>query len=93
VFLDGAIARLAPDLDILGEVANISMIFAEKHGDRLAKELGVAPDSVEFDPDGVRASLGLTADVDRITYRELQARRELIQKRMRDHVEASKVGG
>ncbi len=93
VFLDGAIARLAPDLDILGEVANISMIFAEKHGDRLAKELGVEPDSVEFDPDGVRASLGLTADVDRITYRELQARRELIQKRMRDHVEASKVGG
>ncbi len=73
VFLDGAIARLAPDLDILGEVANISMIFAQKHGDRLAKELGVDPDSVEFDPDGVRASFGLTPDVERITYRELQA--------------------
>ena len=61
VFLDGAIARLAPDLDILGEVANISMIFAQKHGERLAKELGVDPDSVEFDLDGVRASLGLDA--------------------------------
>ena len=37
VFLDGAIARLAPDLDILAEVANISMIFAQKHGDRLGQ--------------------------------------------------------
>lgn len=91
VFLDGAIARLAPDLDILAEVANISMIFARKHGERLAKELGVDRESVEFDPDGVRAGLGLTSDVDRITYRELQARRELIQKRMRDHVENEKA--
>ena len=29
VFLDGAIARLAPDLDLLGEIANISMMFAQ----------------------------------------------------------------
>ncbi len=33
VFLDGAIARLAPDLDILAEIANISMTFAQRHGD------------------------------------------------------------
>ena len=37
VFLDGAIARLAPDLDILAEVANISMVFAQKHGERLGR--------------------------------------------------------
>ena len=55
------------------------------------KELGVEPNSVEFDPDGVRASLGLTPDVEHITYRELQARRELIQKRMRDHVESERA--
>ena len=93
VFLDGAIARLAPDLDILAEVANISMVFAQKHGERLGRELGVDPATMEFDPDGVRASLGLTSDVERITYRELQQRRELIQKRMRDHVEGSKSSG
>ena len=29
VFLDGAIARLAPDLDLLAEIANISMMFAD----------------------------------------------------------------
>jgi len=86
VFLDGAISRLAPELDILGEVANISMLFAQRHGERLGRELGVDPNAVEFDMTGVKASLGLEDDVNRITYRELQARRDLIQKRMREHV-------
>jgi ubiquinone biosynthesis protein len=87
VFLDGAIARLAPDLDLIGEVTNISMLFAAKHGERLGRELGVDPTAVEFDMDGVKASMGLESSVNRLTYRELQARRALIQKRMADHVE------
>ena len=37
VFLDGAIARLAPDLDILAEIANISLHFAQAHGERLGR--------------------------------------------------------
>ena len=86
VFLDGAIARLAPDLDLLAEVTNISMIFAVKHGERIGRELGVDPMTLEVDMDGVKASIGLDPSVDGLTYRELQARRELIQKRMRDHV-------
>jgi ubiquinone biosynthesis protein len=86
VFLDGAIARLAPDLDILGEVASISLLFANKHGERLGKELGVDPSAVEFDMSGVKATLGLDSDVERIMYKDLQARRDLIQKRMREHV-------
>ena len=86
VFLDGAIARLAPDLDLLAEVANISMIFAAKHGERLGRELGIDPREVEFDMDGVRASMGLDSSVESLSYHQLQARRELIQKRMRDHV-------
>ena len=87
VFLDGAIARLAPDLDLIGEVQNISMMFAMKHGERLGRELGVDPNEVEFDMNGVKASMGLDPSVNRLTYRELQARRALIQKRMADHVE------
>ena len=90
VFLDGAIARLAPELDLLAEVANISMLFAQKHGERLGRELGVDPGAVEFDMDGVKASMGLDSTVNRVTYRELQERRELIQKRMREHVEAER---
>lgn len=86
VFLDGAIARLAPDLDILQEVATISMVFAERHGERIGRELGFNPDSFEVNLDSVKASLGVDASVNRLTYRELQQRRELINKRMRDHI-------
>ncbi len=90
VFLDGAIARLAPELDLLSEVTNISMLFAQKHGERLGRELGVDPSAVEFDLDGVKASMGLEADVNSITYKELQERRALIQKRMQAHVESTR---
>ncbi len=90
VFLDGAIARLAPDLDILAEVATISMLFAQRHGERIATDLGMEAAKVEFDFDGVKAGFGLDADVDSLTYRQLQERRQLIQKRMRSHVEKSR---
>ncbi len=87
VFLDGAIARLAPDLDILAEIANISLLFAQRHGERLGRELGVDPRTMEVNLESVKAGFGLQADAaDSLTYRDLQARRELIQKRMRDHV-------
>ena len=83
VFIDGAIARLAPDLDLLAEVASISMLFAQRHGERLGRELGIDAAEVEFDFDGVKAGFGLDAQVESLTYRELQERRQLIQKRMR----------
>jgi len=86
VFLDGAIARLAPELDVLGEIASISIRFAERHGERLGRELGVDPRSMELNLDGVKAGFGLDSSAESLTYRELQARRELIQRRMRDHV-------
>jgi ubiquinone biosynthesis protein len=86
VFLDGAMARLAPDLDLLGEITKISMMFAERHGERLGRELGIDHQAVELNMDGVKASFGVDTSTERLTYRELQARRELIQKRMRDHV-------
>ncbi|MFM8311419.1 MAG: ABC1 kinase family protein [Ilumatobacteraceae bacterium] len=86
VFLDGAMARLAPDLDLIGEIAKISLMFAERHGERLGRELGIDHTAVELNMDGVKAGLGVDTSVDRLTYRDLQARRDLIQKRMREHV-------
>jgi ubiquinone biosynthesis protein len=87
VFLDGAIARLAPELDILGEITAISMLFAERHGERLGRELGVDHTAIEINLDSVKTGvLGVDASMNSLTYRDLQARRELIQKRMRDHV-------
>lgn len=86
VFLDGAIARLAPDLDIIQEVTAISMLFAERHGERLGRELGIDHLAVEINMDSIKAGLGVETSVNTLTYRDLQARRNLIQKRMREHV-------
>lgn len=86
VFLDGAIARLAPDLDLLGEIAAISMLFAQRHGEQLGRELGIDHNSIEINLDSVKASLGVELETNSLTYRELQQRRELIQKRMRERV-------
>jgi ubiquinone biosynthesis protein len=83
VFLDGAIAHLAPDLDILAEITNISMLFASRHGEQLGRDLGFDPSSVRIDLDGFKQSIGIDPDVARLTHRDLQARRALIQQRMR----------
>jgi len=83
VFLDGAIATLAPDLDILAEISNIAMQFATRHGEQIGRELGFDPNAVEIDLAGVKQSLGVDPSVSRLTHRDLQARRALIQQRMR----------
>jgi len=86
VFLDGAIARLAPDLDIIAELTNITMVFTQRHGERLFKELGMDQSAFQIDLTSVKNSLGVDETTESLTYRELQRRRELIQKRMKDHL-------
>jgi ubiquinone biosynthesis protein len=83
VFLDGAIARLAPDLDLFAEIAHIAAYFATTHGESLAAQVGMNPEDYEFDPDGMRAAFGVDDTVEAMTYRDLQARRELIRSRLR----------
>ncbi|MEM7142607.1 MAG: AarF/UbiB family protein [Actinomycetota bacterium] len=83
VFLDGAIARLAPDLDLFAEITHIATYFAMTHGENLAAQVGMNPEDYEFDPDGVRAAFGVDETVESMTYRELQERRELIRNRLR----------
>lgn len=83
VFLDGAIATLAPDLDIIGEIGNVSMHLATTHGERLAGELGMDPGTYEVDLSGVRASFGYEeGTTGAVTYRDLQERREIIRTRL-----------
>jgi len=55
------------------------------NGERLGQELGFDVSGVEINLDGVKASFGLDSSTDSLTYRDLQKRRELINKRMRDH--------
>ncbi len=81
IFVDGAIATMAPDLDLFAEITNVATHFATAHGDRLAAEVGVDPATFEVDLASVKSTLGVSAGTDRLTYRELQERRELIRSR------------
>ena len=60
--------------------------FAERHGERLGRELGIDHTSIELNMDGVKAGFGVDAATESLTYRELPARRELINMRKRDKV-------
>ncbi len=83
VFLDAAIANLAPDLDLITEFANLSTHLAMTHGDRFAAEIGMSAETFKVDPDAIRANLGIIDEPEvTVTYRELQKRREMIRKRL-----------
>ncbi len=81
VFLDGAIATLAPDLDLFAEITHLALYFAQTHGERIAADVGIDPRTYELDLDGVKASFGVDAATEGLTYAELQERREVIRRR------------
>ncbi|MDA8062010.1 MAG: AarF/UbiB family protein [Actinomycetota bacterium] len=85
LFVDGALATLAPDVDLFAEITRIATYFTLRHGQQIAGEIGIDPRDNPVDLEGVRAAIGVSSDVDRLTYRELQARRELIRRRMGEH--------
>ncbi len=82
VFLDGAIATLAPDLDLFGEIETISLMFAEKHGERIMQQLGLQhQDDWKPDLTSVKAGFGLDESTEHLTYREIQARRAQVREK------------
>jgi ubiquinone biosynthesis protein len=81
VFLDGAIATLAPDLDLFGEIEAISLMFAAKHGDRIMQQLGLeSQDDWKPDLTSVKAGFGLDEGTEHLTHREIQARRAQVRE-------------
>ena len=85
LFLNGAMATMAPDVDILGEIVAIVTYFTEHHGERIAREVGFEVTAHTIDLDGYRAAMGFADGDDAITFRDLQERRELIAKRLEAH--------
>jgi ubiquinone biosynthesis protein len=82
MFLDGAIAALAPDLDIIGEIEQVHTEIARRHGERLAQEMGIDVSAAVFDADAMKAAMGVDPSVERLTYRDVQARRENIRTKI-----------
>ena len=82
LFLDGAMATLAPNLDLFATLTEIAMYFATQHGQRIADDVGIDLNATEIDITSIKASMGVEAHVEGLTYAQLQERRALIAKRM-----------
>ncbi len=82
MFLNAATATLAPDLDLIGEIVHIHQYFLTHHGERLARELGLDPNDARVDVDAIKAGFLVPADVERLTFADLQERRRTILRRM-----------
>ena len=82
MFLDGAIATLAPDLDLFAEIEGIALLFAAKHGERIMAQLGLEQ-AENWAPDitGIKAGFGLDAETEGLTHREIQARRAQVRQK------------
>jgi ubiquinone biosynthesis protein len=85
LFLNGAMADMAPDVDILNEILEVVGYFNERHGERIARDVGLELARTPIDLDGYRAALGFADGGDPITFRDLQERRELIRTRLEHH--------
>ena len=81
MYLNAATATLAPDLDLIAEIVHVHQYFLSTYGERLARELGEAALRPP-DPDAIKAGFLVPADVERLTFRDLQERRKLILDRM-----------
>jgi ubiquinone biosynthesis protein len=84
LFFDSATAALAPDVNMFGEFVRIYGWFAERYGEKILRDVGFDPRGAELDVEGIKAGMGLTAEVDSITHRELQERRGVMQKKMEE---------
>lgn len=90
MFLDGATATLAPDLDIIGEIIHVYAYFQARYGDQFAKDLGIAA-TPDLDITTVKASLGVGEEWgDSLTYAQVRERRELIRNRMQARQQRTK---
>jgi ubiquinone biosynthesis protein len=84
LFLNGATAVLAPDLDMLQQMMGIYAYFAETHGERIMAEVGIDASQVAPDPEAMKAALMVSSDVETLTFRDMQARREEVRQKMQD---------
>ncbi len=86
LFFDGAVATLAPDLNMFAQISRIYGYFATHHADTIATQIGFDPSKNTVDLSGARQALGLEGEVESLTHRELQQRRQEIQKKLEDEV-------
>jgi ubiquinone biosynthesis protein len=83
VFLDGAMAALAPDLDLIAEIATLSTYLAVTHGERFAAEVGGNAMDFQIDAEAIQRNTGIDlSDGAGLTYSDLRERRDIIRQRL-----------
>jgi ubiquinone biosynthesis protein len=80
VFVDSAIGEIAPDTDLIGVLSEVAGEFVQRNGAVLGEILGTTgrPD---IDVDAIKRGIGVGHDTERITWREMRERREMIINR------------
>ena len=82
MFLNSATAILAPDLDMLQQMMAIYMYFAQTHGERIMREVGIDASQAAPDLDAVKAAFLVDSDVETLTFRDLQERRDEVRRKL-----------
>ncbi|MHB1854602.1 MAG: ABC1 kinase family protein [Acidimicrobiales bacterium] len=81
LFIDSAILHLAPDIDLMSEIAMIANTITEKRRDEIASDMGIDAADLVVDLDQIGAILG-AQDGQRVSYRDMIERRKQIQEKM-----------
>jgi ubiquinone biosynthesis protein len=87
LFLDSAVATLAPDLDLFAEIGRIYGYFVANHAEQILRDVGLDPRGTSVDLDGFRRGLGVQDDVQAMTHRELQERRRQVNDKVQRQIQ------
>jgi ubiquinone biosynthesis protein len=79
MFLDGAMATLAPDVSLIGELLKVFEHFTSTHGDFLAEQFGVPMTDISIDFESTLAPMIGEAGGG-ATYRDVQAQRVALRE-------------
>jgi ubiquinone biosynthesis protein len=93
MFLNGATAILAPDLDMLQQMTNIYTYFAQTHGERILRDVGIDASQAAPDPEAMKAAFLVDSETDTLTYRDVQARRDEVREKMQSRRRRRRPGG
>lgn len=81
VFLDSAVASLAPSLDVLAEIEALTSKLTTKHAQQIFSDIGMMVAEKDLSLGGFKSSLGVSADTTSLSYQDLLERRAIIQRR------------
>jgi ubiquinone biosynthesis protein len=84
MFLNSATAVLGPDLDMIEQMMQVYAYFAQQHGERILREVGIDAARAVPDREAVKAAFMVDSDVETLTFRDVQARRDEVRAKLRD---------